>query len=110
MYGPKVAGCSVSSGEENSGRSPRNLRTASGSPSQNSAERMCGSRGEATAVTSLLYLVPPTTALMAWVLFGESFTPVMMLGMAVTVVAVAIVVRSPGGSQSRSTPVEEIPG
>ena len=67
-------------------------------------------RGEATAVTSLLYLVPPTTALMAWVLFGESFTPVMMLGMAVTVVAVAIVVRSPGGSQSRSTPVEEIPG
>jgi drug/metabolite transporter (DMT)-like permease len=28
-------------------------------------------RGEATAVTSLLYLVPPCTALMAWWLFGE---------------------------------------
>ena len=32
-------------------------------------------RGAATAVTSLLYLVPPCTALMAWVLFGESLTP-----------------------------------
>ena len=32
-------------------------------------------RGAATAVTSLLYLVPPCTALMAWALFGESLTP-----------------------------------
>ena len=31
-------------------------------------------RGAATAVTSLLYLVPPCTALMAWVLFGEPIT------------------------------------
>ncbi len=50
-------------------------------------------RGEATAVTSLLYLVPPCTALMAWAMFGESFTPLMMLGMALTVAGVAIVVR-----------------
>ena len=50
-------------------------------------------RGEATAVTSLLYLVPPCTAVMAWLLFGEAFTPLMMLGMALTVVGVAIVVR-----------------
>jgi len=50
-------------------------------------------RGEATAVTSLLYLVPPCTALLAWVLFGEAFTPPMMLGMALTVVGVAVVVR-----------------
>ena len=50
-------------------------------------------RGEATAVTSLLYLVPPCTALMAWLLFGEAFTPLMTLGMALTVVGVAIVVR-----------------
>jgi len=50
-------------------------------------------RGEATAVTSLLYLVPPCTAVMAWLLFGEAFTPVMMLGMALTVIGVAIVVR-----------------
>ena len=50
-------------------------------------------RGEATAVTSLLYLVPPCTAVMAWLLFGEAFTLTMMLGMALTVVGVAIVVR-----------------
>ncbi len=50
-------------------------------------------RGEATAVTSLLYLVPPCTALMAWLLFGETFTPLMTLGMALTVAGVAIVVR-----------------
>jgi drug/metabolite transporter (DMT)-like permease len=50
-------------------------------------------RGEATAVTSLLYLVPPCTAVMAWLLFGEAFTPLMMLGMTLTVVGVAIVVR-----------------
>ncbi|MEP6739281.1 MAG: DMT family transporter [Caldimonas sp.] len=51
-------------------------------------------RGEATAVTSLLYLVPPCTALLAWAMFGESFTALMMLGMALTVAGVAIVVRS----------------
>ena len=67
-------------------------------------------RGEATAVTSLFYLVPPCTALMAWALFGESFTPVMMMGMALTVTAVAIVVRSPVGPIARPVPVEEIPG
>ena len=51
-------------------------------------------RGEATAVTSLLYLVPPTTALMAWLMFGEAFTPLMLAGMALTVAGVAIVVRA----------------
>ncbi|MGZ5184413.1 MAG: DMT family transporter [Caldimonas sp.] len=50
-------------------------------------------RGEATAVTSLLFLVPPCTALMAWFLFGEGFTLPMALGIALTVVGVAIVVR-----------------
>jgi drug/metabolite transporter (DMT)-like permease len=51
-------------------------------------------RGAATAVTSLMYLVPPCTALMAWALFGEAFTPTMLLGMLITVAGVAIVVRS----------------
>jgi drug/metabolite transporter (DMT)-like permease len=50
-------------------------------------------RGEATAVTSLLYLVPPCTALMAWAMFGESLTPMMMVGVAVTVIGVALAVR-----------------
>ena len=52
-------------------------------------------RGAATRVTSLMYLVPPCTALIAWGLFGESFTPQMLLGMFLTVTGVALVVRAP---------------
>ena len=51
-------------------------------------------RGAATQVTSLLYLVPPCTALLAWALFGESFTPSMLFGMVLTVAGVALVVRA----------------
>jgi drug/metabolite transporter (DMT)-like permease len=51
-------------------------------------------RGAATAVTSLLYLVPPVTALMARVIFGEALTWSMMLGMALTASGVALVLRS----------------
>jgi drug/metabolite transporter (DMT)-like permease len=50
-------------------------------------------RGAATTVTSLLYLVPPTTALMAWVLFGEAITFVTVLGIILTAVGVSLVVR-----------------
>ena len=50
-------------------------------------------RGAATAVTSLLYLVPPTTALMAWLLFGESITLVTLAGTALTALGVSLVVR-----------------
>lgn len=50
-------------------------------------------RGAATAVTSLLYLVPPTTALMAWLLFKEPVTAATWLGTAITAVGVALVVR-----------------
>ena len=52
-------------------------------------------RGAATAVTSLMYLVPPCTALMAWGLFGELFTGTMLLGMLLTASGVALVVRQP---------------
>lgn len=51
------------------------------------------SRSEATEVTSLLYLTPPTTAIMAWLLFGESFSLLGIAGMAVAVTGVAFVVR-----------------
>ena len=37
-------------------------------------------RGAATAVTSLLYLVPPCTALMAWLLFAEPITALTLAG------------------------------
>src|SRR5206468_11896131 len=43
------------------------------------------SRNDATRVTSLLYLTPPTTALMAWLMFGESLSILGLLGMAVAV-------------------------
>ena len=48
--------------------------------------------GAATRVTSYFYLVPPVTALMAWLMFGERFGPVAAAGMAVTIVGVALVV------------------
>ena len=58
-------------------------------------------RSRATEVTSLLYLTPPTTALMAWLLFGESFTLLGLAGMVLAVTGVAFVVRKP-----RSTTTE----
>ncbi|HET7867513.1 MAG TPA: DMT family transporter [Burkholderiaceae bacterium] len=52
-------------------------------------------RGAATRVTSLLYLVPPCTALLAWALFGEALTLEAVAGVLVTVAGVALVVREP---------------
>jgi drug/metabolite transporter (DMT)-like permease len=51
-------------------------------------------RGAATAVTSLLYLVPPTTAVMAWVLFSEPITPMTLAGTALTALGVSLVVKA----------------
>ena len=50
-------------------------------------------RSDATAVTSLLYLTPPTTAVMAWIMFGEAFSWFGVLGMAIAVVGVVCVVK-----------------
>ena len=56
-------------------------------------------RGAASRVSSLLYLVPPCTAVVAWPLFGERFGLVAMAGMALAAVGVWLVVgrRAPGG-------------
>jgi drug/metabolite transporter (DMT)-like permease len=51
-------------------------------------------RGAATQVTSLLYLVPPVTALMAWALFGEALGPGVLAGLALSAVGVALVARA----------------
>lgn len=51
------------------------------------------SRNDATKVTSLLYLTPPTTAVMAWLMFGEALSPPGLVGMAVAVAGVAFVIR-----------------
>lgn len=50
-------------------------------------------RSAATSVTSLLYLTPPTTALMAWMMFGETFTVAGGIGMALAVLGVVFVVK-----------------
>jgi drug/metabolite transporter (DMT)-like permease len=50
-------------------------------------------RGAATTVTSLLYLVPPCTALMAWWLFGETMGLPALGGLVLTALGVALVVR-----------------
>lgn len=51
--------------------------------------------GEAAKTVSLFYLVPPVTALLAFLLFGERLGPLALAGMAVTVLGVALVV-APG--------------
>ena len=56
-------------------------------------------RGAATSVTSLLYLVPPCTALMAWLLFAEPITALTLVGTALTALGVSLVVR---GGDARS--------
>ena len=48
-------------------------------------------KGAATKVTSLLYLTPPTTALMAWLLFDEKFTLMMAIGLCLTMTGVVLV-------------------
>jgi drug/metabolite transporter (DMT)-like permease len=48
-------------------------------------------KGAATKVTSLLYLTPPTTALMAWLLFDEPFTVLMAAGLGLTMTGVVLV-------------------
>lgn len=53
-------------------------------------------RGAASRVASLFYLVPPVTAIEAWILFGESLGFVALAGIAVAVAGVALAVKQPG--------------
>lgn len=52
-------------------------------------------RGAATQVASLMYLVPPCTAALAWWLFDEAFTLWMAIGIALTAAGVGLVMRTP---------------
>ena len=52
-------------------------------------------RGAAASVSSLMYLVPPCTALIAWALFGEPITLATIAGIALTAFGVSLVVRVP---------------
>ena len=51
-------------------------------------------RGSATKVSSLLYLVPPMTAIQAFILFGEKLNAQIVIGIAMTALGVALVQRS----------------
>lgn len=51
-------------------------------------------RGSAAKVSSLLYLVPPTAVLQAFLLFGEKVTATGMAGIVMTALGVALVIRS----------------
>jgi len=53
-------------------------------------------RGEASRVASLFFLVPPTTAMLAWPMFGERLGPVEILGMAMALGGVVLVNRESG--------------
>ena len=50
--------------------------------------------GSAARVSSLLYLVPPVTAIQALILFGEKLNPQAIIGIAMTALGVALVQRS----------------
>ena len=52
-------------------------------------------RGEATRVTSLFYLTPAVTAVMAWPMFGEVLGAPAIAGMALALIGVALVNRNP---------------
>ena len=51
-------------------------------------------RGSAAKVSSLLYLVPPMAVLQALIFFNESVTPLECVGIAMTALGVALVIRS----------------
>ncbi len=51
-------------------------------------------RGEASRVASLFYLVPPVTALEAWLLFGERLGVGAVIGVGISVLGVALAVRA----------------
>jgi drug/metabolite transporter (DMT)-like permease len=50
-------------------------------------------KNAATQVSSLMYLTPPLTALIAWWMFGETLSIAGALGMLLAVAGVAFVVR-----------------
>lgn len=50
-------------------------------------------RGAASRVASLFYLVPPVTAIMAYLIFGETLGPLALIGMAIAAFGVALVNR-----------------
>ena len=61
-------------------------------------------RGDASRVASLLYLVPPLTAVMAWIGFGERLAPLTIAGMVLTATGVALVAGRGAPAPARNRP------
>lgn len=55
-------------------------------------------RGEAARVSSLFYLTPPTTVLMGYLAFGETFGPAALAGFAIAGLGVFLVTRRAGAA------------
>ena len=53
-------------------------------------------QGAVSRAATLIYLVPPSTALEAWLLFGETLTLIQIFGIALTVAGVALAVTKRG--------------
>ena len=53
-------------------------------------------RGSAAATTSLFFLVPPSSAIMAWIVFGEALGPMGIAGLGITTAGVWLVNRRTG--------------
>jgi drug/metabolite transporter (DMT)-like permease len=60
-------------------------------------------RGSITRVSSLLYLTPPTTMLLALVMFGQQVEALGLLGLAVCLGAVVLVLRTHSGNSSTNS-------
>ena len=64
-------------------------------------------QSEMSKVSSLFYLVPGVTAIIAWVLFDETLTPVQIVGMVVTTIGVGL---ATGRQASSPSPAPARPG
>jgi drug/metabolite transporter (DMT)-like permease len=60
-------------------------------------------RGAVAGVATLLYLVPPVAALMAFALFGETLSPLQGIGMAIAAAGVALANRAEPPSPKRGS-------
>ncbi|MBJ7379868.1 MAG: DMT family transporter [Polynucleobacter sp.] len=60
--------------------------------------------GEVTKVTSLIYLSPPLTALLAWLLFNETLSAYFLLGLILTTAGVLLVNQKTNSENKVATP------
>lgn len=63
-------------------------------------------RGSAAQVASLFFLVPPCTAVIAWMLFGETLGPAALVGMVLAATGVALATRTSDVHRRQGEPNE----